>query len=121
MIGKSSSLAGKPAARVPEVDSYTEDAWPEEIILRPDLVGLYTPRDYIGKRRQTAALGRFADGRPSILLRIFVRHSDGLWRPSRYGASFTLPEFWTICVRLNDLLQKRPELGKLRRPKGKRV
>jgi hypothetical protein len=114
-----STLAATAPARVTEVDSYTEDAWPEEIKLRPDLLGLYTPREYIGKRRQTAALGRFADGRPCILLRIFVGHSDGVWRPSRHGASFTLPEFWKICVALNELLQKRPELGEFRRPRGK--
>lgn len=90
--------------------------WPEEIQLREDLTPVFTPSHYFGKakRRHTVALGNFSDGRPSILFRIFDKHRDGSWHPTRYGATFSLPEFWTLCLKLNTILQERPELAENR-------
>jgi hypothetical protein len=91
-----------------------ENAWPEWLKLQPGLTPVYTPAlgHENSRLRLTAILGR-AHGQPYLELKIYKRSRNGAWKPTRYGPSVSLAEFRELCLRLNDLLQKRPQLGEI--------
>jgi hypothetical protein len=85
-----------------------ENAWPEWLRLQPGLTPIHTSPPTAGLRA-VALLGR-ALGVPNHTLKFYQRQGSR-GKATRYSATFTLPEFRTLCVKLNDVLQRRPNLG----------
>ena len=87
----------------------------EQLQIRSGEYPLYTPPNYKGRWRPFAAVGRFRDGTPCVHFRMFGRRpGTGLYRISKRGCSFTLPELEILYRRLNDLLERCPELAQPR-------
>lgn len=105
-----------------EGEKKPENAWPEWLQLQPGLTPVYVspPNPDKPNRRSVAVLGRF-HSRPYLLLKIFHRkRGRGPWRDAHYSAFFDVEEFRTLCLRLNDIWQRRLDATKVR-PAGRRA